>query len=81
VPAKKATKAHEDSVKEQMDAAAAAEDASGLTPIVTQGVPNILVEVLPNNVVGEHSEGEQFEMDGPSALAYIQLGYVKAVSE
>jgi hypothetical protein len=68
----------EDSVKESLDQAQ--EDGAGLAATVTQGVPPIKVKVLPGQQVGHdgvmYEEGGEVELDGPSAIALIQLGYV-----
>lgn len=67
--------------------AKAADDLSdaqvGLTPFVSRDVPDVIVEVLPDNVVSR--EGKQYEsgdtvhLAGPEALALVSLGHARIV--
>lgn len=64
---------------------AAADSGEGLAATVTQDVPSIRVKVKEGNVVGHEgkmygdhpdAKGDTVELDGPSAIALIQLGHV-----
>lgn len=50
---------------------------------VEGGLPNIVVEVLPDNTVNHdgkhHGPGDSFEVEGPTAIALVQGGHVKIV--
>jgi hypothetical protein len=55
----------------------------GLQAQAGPAVPNIVCEVLPGNTVvhgGKHHEpGDQFEVEGPTAIALVQAGHVSIV--
>lgn len=70
----------------------AAEASSGLAAAVTRDIPTMLVEVRPGNTISHNNEsyyGEGYplapdghkgsdtvELDGPTAIALLQAGYV-----
>lgn len=74
----------------EAEAAAAQGAEHGIVAAVTQAVPNIVCTVKPGNVVGHGGvsygydahdgsmlpDGDTVELDGPSAIALIQLGHV-----
>ena len=73
---------------EAIQAAAAQEAADnnqGMVASVTRDVPRVRVEVFPGNtcsvevspgVTQGFTEGEEFEMDGPTAIAAMSAGHI-----
>lgn len=55
----------------------------GLAAQVTRAIPNIIVEVLPDNSATHqgkpHGPGDTFEVEGPTAISLVQAGHVKIV--
>lgn len=54
---------------------------AGQPVMVTQGVPDATVVVLPDNTVGkggvDYHEGDEVTMAGPEAEALVMLGHVR----
>lgn len=71
--------AHAELVKAQE---AAAEANEGLVAAKMSNVPRVKVKVLPGNVVSDTEngklceEGDELNLDGPDAIALMQLGHV-----
>lgn len=66
---------------------AAAEANQGLVAVKTRDVPRVVVKVRENQTVSDvqsgtlKTEGETLEMEGPDAIALMQLGYVTIQGE
>lgn len=66
---------------------AAAEANQGLVAVKTRDVPRVTVKVREGHTVSDvttgeaKSEGDTLEMDGPDAIALMQLGYVTIQGE
>lgn len=71
-------RANEELAKAQERAAEAGQQVSAA---VTRGVPQMKVKVLKNNVVSyegkTYEEGKEFKMEGPTAIAFVQMGHVE----
>jgi hypothetical protein len=68
------------------------EDGERVSVGAGRAIPNIIVEVLPDNTVNSaaidtdkvatvepHGPGDTFEIEGPTAIALVQGGHVKIV--